>query len=63
MAPRLSHWVNGVSRRHAPGWQLDNFSLRYARNIPLDELRQAHEEAKQRLIESIFAGGANWRPQ
>jgi starch phosphorylase len=39
--------------RHLPGWRRDAFSLRYALSIPLDEMRQAHREAKRRLIERV----------
>ena len=83
----LSHYVNGVSKRHGevshsmfpnypigsitngvhsatwtapslatlydhyiPGWRKDSFSLRYAIGIPLEEIRQAHREARQRLV-------------
>ncbi len=38
---------------YIPGWPLDNFSLRYALNIPKNELWQAHAEAKQTLLETI----------
>ncbi len=87
---QLSHYVNGVSKRHGevshsmfpnypigsitngvhsatwtapsfsalydrhiPDWRRDNFSLRYAISIPLDEIRQAHGEAKPRLITEV----------
>jgi starch phosphorylase len=90
VALTLSHYVNGVSKRHGevshsmfpnypigsitngvhsttwtapsfaalydrhmPGWRNDSFALRYAISIPLDEIRQAHRESKQRLIEAI----------
>ena len=93
LALNLSHYVNGVAKRHGeiaqlmfgkykidsitngvhaatwtsdpfqglynryiPGWQQDNFSLRYAHNIPFDELWAAHLKAKQQLIE--FVNGA-----
>ena len=46
----------GLSRlfdRHIPDWREDNFSLRYALGIPLEAIRQAHSEAKQRLIKEV----------
>jgi glycogen phosphorylase len=86
----LSHYVNGVSKRHGevshsmfpnypigsitngvhsatwtapafadlydryiPGWRKDSFSLRYAISIPLEAIRQAHREAKQRLVAAV----------
>jgi starch phosphorylase len=86
----LSHYINGVTKRHGevsrsmfpgypinavtngvhsltwtapafrrlydryiPDWRQDSFSLRYALGIPLEAVRQAHQEAKQRLIEEI----------
>ena len=36
--------------RHIPGWKKDNFSLRYALNIPDKEVWQAHLEAKRELL-------------
>ncbi len=36
--------------RHIPGWREDNFSLRYVLNIPVEELWEAHQEAKQELL-------------
>jgi len=38
---------------HIPGWEQDNFSLRYALNIPRQELWQAHTAAKKRLLERV----------
>jgi len=92
VALTLSHYVNGVSKRHGevshsmfptypigsitngvhsatwtapafaalydryiPGWQKDSFSLRYAIKIPLEAVRQAHREAKQRLVTAVNA--------
>jgi starch phosphorylase len=50
-------WTAPVFRalydRHIPDWREDNFSLRYALGIPLDAIRQAHHEAKQRLIQEV----------
>jgi glycogen phosphorylase len=39
--------------RHVPDWRRDNFYLRYALQIPLDELREAHREAKARLLAEV----------
>jgi starch phosphorylase len=92
VALTLSHYVNGVSKRHGevsrsmfpkypigsitngvhsetwtapsfaalydshiPGWRKDSFSLRYAIKIPLEAVRQAHRQAKQRLIGAVNA--------
>ncbi|HXW04528.1 MAG TPA: alpha-glucan family phosphorylase [Vicinamibacterales bacterium] len=40
--------------RHIPGWRRDNFSLRYALSIPREEVWNAHEGAKRRLIELVM---------
>ncbi len=39
--------------RCIPGWQQDSFSLRYALGIPLQDIWQAHCEAKRRLLEHV----------
>lgn len=39
--------------RHIPGWTNDPFSLRYAVNIPKQEVWEAHAPAKARLIAEI----------
>lgn len=39
--------------RHIPAWRRDNFSLRYARSIPREEIWKAHLGAKKRLIERV----------
>ena len=39
--------------RHLPSWRRDNNYLRYAISIPLDQIRQAHGEAKQALFAEI----------
>jgi starch phosphorylase len=39
--------------RYIPGWREDNFSLRYALNIPKQEVWEAHQEAKNDLIEYV----------
>ncbi len=87
LALNLSHYVNGVAKKHAevsqlmfagykinaitngvhaatwvcepfrklfdkhiPGWQADNFSLRFAHSIPRAEIWTAHVEAKRQLF-------------
>src|SRR5262245_9842223 len=39
--------------RRVPEWRADNLYLRYAVGIPLTEIRRAHAEAKQTLIEAV----------
>jgi starch phosphorylase len=39
--------------RYIPGWKEDNFSLRYALNIPKQEVWEAHQTAKKELIEYV----------
>lgn len=39
--------------RHIPGWRADNFNLRYALSISLDEIWDGHMEAKRALMEHI----------
>jgi len=39
--------------RHIPGWRQDNFALRSALSIPRDEIVQAHQKAKDALIERV----------
>ncbi|GMR05224.1 MAG: alpha-glucan family phosphorylase [Thermodesulfobacteriota bacterium] len=39
--------------RHIPGWRQDNFSLRYALSIPVEEVWQAHAQAKKELIRRV----------
>ena len=90
LALNLSHYVNGVAKKHGeiarhmyggynidaitngihgatwasqpfarlydqyiPGWRHDNFSMRYALNIPKQEIWQAHVEAKQSLMQMV----------
>jgi len=90
LALNLSHFINGVAKRHGmvsremfpgyhidsitngvhsatwtgkyfsklydqyiPGWKSDPFSLRYALNIPDNEVRDAHQKAKEELIDYI----------
>jgi starch phosphorylase len=42
--------------RYIPDWRQDSFSLRYALGISLEGVRQAHQQAKQRLIEEVNRG-------
>ena len=39
--------------RYIPGWRSDNNYLRYAISIPLEEIRQAHAQARQNLFKAI----------
>src|SRR6266508_361118 len=39
--------------RYIPGWEQENFSLRYALSIPKDEIWSAHLEAKMALIQHV----------
>jgi starch phosphorylase len=39
--------------RHIPEWRQDNLYLRYAIGIPLDEIQQAHAEAKRDLLAEV----------
>ena len=88
----LSHYVNGVTRRHGevsrsmfpgypigsitngvhsptwtappfaalydrylPDWRRDSFSLRYALEVPVSAIQEAHREAKAQLVEVVRA--------
>ncbi len=39
--------------RHIPGWASDPFSLRHAMKITIEEMREAHLEAKWRLVREV----------
>ncbi len=39
--------------RYIPAWRNDNNYLRYAISIPLEQIRQAHVEAKQQLFREV----------
>jgi starch phosphorylase len=39
--------------RNIPEWRRDNLYLRYALNIPLDEIRDAHARAKQEFLNEV----------
>ncbi|MBI2852460.1 MAG: alpha-glucan family phosphorylase [Chloroflexi bacterium] len=50
-------WTSEPFRRlydsHIPEWRYDNLYLRYSINIPLDDIYQAHIEAKQELLREV----------
>jgi starch phosphorylase len=50
-------WTSPPFRRlydhHMPEWRHDNLYLRYAISIPLDDIVEAHAEAKQDLLEEV----------
>lgn len=52
-----STWVSEPFRvlfdRYIPGWQKDNFSLRYALSLPKEEVWKAHMAAKRRLFDRV----------
>jgi starch phosphorylase len=39
--------------RHIPGWREDAFMLRYALNLPPEEIWEAHQQAKARLLNYV----------
>lgn len=39
--------------RHIPEWKRDNLYLRYALGIPIEEIREAHLEAKKSLLAEV----------
>jgi len=41
--------------RHVPGWREDNQSLRYVTYVPLEEIEEAHREAKRTLLDRVLA--------
>jgi glycogen phosphorylase len=45
--------IQDLFDRYISGWRQDNFSLRYALNIPKEELWQVHLSVKQRLFEYV----------
>ncbi|MBS0606385.1 MAG: alpha-glucan family phosphorylase [Verrucomicrobia bacterium] len=53
----VSRWVSipfqELYERHIPSWKKDNFSLRYALNIPKNEIWDAHARAKEKLIQYV----------
>lgn len=40
--------------RFMPEWRRDNHYLRYAVSIPLNEIREAHAEAKRDMLEEVY---------
>ncbi|MGB9464736.1 MAG: alpha-glucan family phosphorylase [Candidatus Acidiferrum sp.] len=50
-------WTSAAFRelydRHIPEWRRDNLYLRYAIGLPLEEIQQAHIQAKRELLRSI----------
>lgn len=49
MSPSFQQLLN----TYIPGWSEDNFSLRYALNIPLEEIWEAHLKAKKELLKFV----------
>ncbi len=43
----------GLYDRHMPEWRRDNFYLRYAISIPLEEIHKTHAEAKRGLVREV----------
>ena len=39
--------------KYIPGWKEDNYNLRYALNIPKQEIWQAHLQAKRKLLQYV----------
>ncbi len=50
-------WISAPFRElfdhYIPMWQKDNFSLRYALNIPRDDIWEAHMHAKRKMLEYV----------
>jgi starch phosphorylase len=44
---------HALFERHVPGWRRDNTALREINALPLDEIWQAHAEAKRTLVERV----------
>ena len=57
MVSMRATWASLPFRRlydeHIPEWRRDNLYLRYAIGIPVDEIRQAHFQAKQDLLAEV----------
>ena len=53
----VSTWVSepfqALYDRYIPGWREDNFSLRYALNIPKEQVWSAHTTVKRNLIQYV----------
>jgi len=48
--------------RYVPEWRADNFYLRYAIRIPLDEILAAHLTAKRALLDEVERDGTDLDP-
>ena len=48
-----SKYFAALFDKHLPPWRTDNNYLRYAISLPLEQIRQAHQEAKQHLFNEI----------
>jgi starch phosphorylase len=56
--------VQAIFDRHLPRWRQDNVTLRYAIDIPENEIVEAHAASKQALIEAVKAAtGVEMRPE
>ncbi|MBN1844365.1 MAG: alpha-glucan family phosphorylase [Sedimentisphaerales bacterium] len=53
LATWASEPIQALFDRYIPGWRQDNFSLRYALNIPPQELWEAHQQAKRHLFQQV----------
>ena len=55
--------VQAIFDRHLPRWRQDNVTLRYAIDIPENEIVEAHAASKQALIDAVKeASGVEMRP-
>ena len=45
--------IQDLFDKHIPEWRSDNVYLRYANDIPIDEVREAHRIAKQDLLAMV----------
>jgi starch phosphorylase len=56
--------VQTLFDRHLPRWRQDNVTLRYAIDIPENEIVEAHAASKRTLIETVqAASGVEMRPE
>lgn len=53
VASWLSRPFVELFNHYIPGWQEDNYNLRYALNIPREELWNAHQTNKKKLIQLV----------
>jgi starch phosphorylase len=53
VATWAAHPFRELFDRYLPDWRMDNFSLRRAGVIPLQEIWQAHQAAKQQLVDYV----------